>query len=366
MDSRDFGYQACLAYYIHRCLPESPGPGLAALQLEIKNSVRHITVYIAYLLLWVVSLQIRRYRGVPGTGAKNPKPAFKYRGMVEGYLAYIFWIISTNDTATGADAERDRISCSIDYSQFHRYFFTEMVDTIVLADPRYAYATEFCDILFFAGPDIISYGGLAQAALGPTGGQDTPDNIINFAVRRIMQFYRRTFKPLFSRHFSGLRPDPTGDEILLNQQILVYNMLLTVEDVITVYHLVEKATIGDIDTFVGSVGNHGVFRCWTRLLAACPKRTTDLLNDFTDALTMCEYRNIMDFMRSDPEQPRMPEATAECIYMLCNTLNIPSEPNTEEELELLRQSPKCSALKAAVRLQQVGAFRLDESVLNVT
>ena len=59
-------------------------------------------------------------------------------------------------------------------------------------------------------------------------------------------------------------------------------------------------------------------------------------------------------------QPRLSEAVAESIYLMCNILDFPTEPTNQEELEVLLTAPKCSAYKAALRLELSGAFQDDE------
>ena len=44
------------------------------------------------------------------------------------------------------------------------------------------------------------------------------------------------------------------------------------------------------------------------------------------------------------------------MYLLCNALNRPTEPNSKEELALLRIADKCSCYKAFPRLLRIGAF----------
>ena len=82
-----------------------------------------------------------------------------------------------------------------------------------------------------------------------------------------------------------------------------------------------------------------------------------LLEDFTDAVVLTEYQNISQSMSSNPEAPSVSLRTAETVYLLCSVLQLMSEPDTEEELQLLRVAPKRSPYCAVVSLQQVGAFK---------
>ncbi len=50
------------------------------------------------------------------------------------------------------------------------------------------------------------------------------------------------------------------------------------------------------------------------------------------------------------------EKSAETIYLECCALDPPTDPRDLEELAALKQAPKCTAAKAAVRLIQCGAF----------
>ena len=100
-----------------------------------------------------------------------------------------------------------------------------------------------------------------------------------------------------------------------------------------------------------------MFNVWSMLLMTAPEKIDKLLNDWIDKWTLYEYMNILEFLRQNPAQPRLSEPVAESIYLMCNVLDLPTEPTNEDELEVPRHAPKCSAYKAALRLERVGAFK---------
>lgn len=338
-----FSYEACLAYYIHRCLPDRP-----ILNLNRARIVRRFSIVFSVTLLLVMCLIFERYNGCEGGKSPRRKHVYRYRGVVELYLTYIFWTLVCNDNPQGEANGFNQQRCNMGFTKFHRYLFSELLEAIVLSGPQFAGAYEFTDILF--GP----------YEPGP------PEEILGHYCRCIVDFYTNHLKPMFSRHFARMDPDrrlehgPAADVGLFTRQVLAYNMLVSPDTLNMIMHFLERATDGDIDTFIDSVGVHSILACWNRLVQMCPAKTSELVNDFTDALVKREYSHIMVFMRSNPEQPRVSPQTAETVYLLCNALYPPTEPDNEEELALLRIAPKCSPHNAVARLNMVGAFKEDE------
>ena len=150
------------------------------------------------------------------------------------------------------------------------------------------------------------------------------------------------------------------DITLYARQIMTSNMIISVSDLENLMHLMEKATIGDIDTFVECVGSHAVFWLWQRLLEMAPVNTERLMKNFMDSLTLIEYKNIQMSMSTDPNTPAVTDEYAESIYVMCNALILKTDVRCEEDLWKIKSGPICSPPKSAVRLIKVGAFRSEE------
>ena len=329
-----FSYEACVAYYIHRCLPSKPSgtPGRAKLDL------RYVSVFFSFIILEMACLIYERNKGKDGGKTVRTKPVYRYRGCTETYLAYLYWVLFRNDNPHGVADGRGQKRCMLEFHQFHRYFFCEVLDTLVLAAPELAFAGELGDMVF--------------------GNQDleqSASEILGDMCKCVSEFYTKYLKPYFSRHLASLEPDPSDH--LYHAQILVGEMVILVEDLTNVMHMLEKGTAGDIDTFINCTGVGSVLSAWHRYLTFSPCRsTTKLLDDFVDTLVRVEYANIAASMSSDPERPSVSVQAAETIYLMCNALELPSEPDNEEELQLLRAAPKCSRVKAVPRVSMVGGY----------
>jgi hypothetical protein len=195
-----------------------------------------------------------------------------------------------------------------------------------------------------------------------------PDLIIGGVCDRVCQFYTQVLKPVFSRHIASMEPNPnlitpghaSYDAALYARQVMTSNMIITVQDLASLMHLVERATVGDIDTFVESVGVHAVFWLWQRLLEMAPVNTERLVRDFVDSITLMEYRNIKKSTSSDPSMPAITDEAAESMYVMSNALILLSEVTCEEDLWRLKSQPVCSPPKSALRLIKIGATRYDD------
>ena len=360
---REFNYQGCLAYYIHRCLPPRPG----AANLPVMINVRKIMAALGFIILEIVSLTYERYQGKEGGTSPNVKPAFRYRGCTELYISYVFWVLFGNDNAEGEPDGVDGRHCSLDFCQFHRYMFSEVIPTLVVCHPNFADAFELGDALFGDNENYLQ-NGMAAAALRAGQSISPPDVIMGFVCNRICQFYNHTLKPIFSRHIAHMEPNlnlitpghAAYDITLYARQIMTSNMIISVSDLENLMHLMEKATIGDIDTFVECVGSHAVFWLWQRLLEMAPVNTERLMKNFMDSLTLIEYKNIQMSMSTDPNTPAVTDEYAESIYVMCNALILKTDVRCEEDLWKIKSGPICSPPKSAVRLIKVGAFRSEE------
>ena len=104
------------------------------------------------------------------------------------------------------------------------------------------------------------------------------------------------------------------------------------------------------------VGIHAVMRTWVEMLRTAPNKVLNLVYQWMNAWTLYEYRHIDNDLNQDKSQPRLSPKTPECVYLLCYTLDEQTEPVDDSDLESLRQCPKCSDYKAALRLEMAGAF----------
>ena len=148
--------------------------------------------------------------------------------------------------------------------------------------------------------------------------------------------------------------------IIISMQGSTRKMLISRQNLDTFLHLADNATPGDIDTFMNHVGIHAVVRTWTEMLRTSPNKVLKLLNQWVDAWTLYEFQHIYKELNSDPNQPKLPLKTSEAVYLLCYTLDDPVEPVDDNELQGLRECPKCSDYKAALRLEMAGAFDTEE------
>ena len=367
-DPDKFTYQACLAYYIHRCMPQKPG-----VRVFKKNNVRNtkylhcVNAAFSFLVLEIACLTYERYKGCQGGKAKRTKPAYRYSGCAEMYLSYLFWCLLRIDNIEGEKPGTDGKHCDVDFAEFHRYIFLDVMKVLVLK-PDFAGVYEIMDAV--NGGNLLTAGSGEGLVLGKP--IPKPAKIIANMCKSIPEFYRNVLKPIFSRHVASLQPnhglldtatsrgEQEKNELLYSDQILCYNMMIDEKSIISVLHLIEKSIVGELDTFIDSVGIHGVLSRWLTLLDMAPRRVSNLLRDFMDDETCKEYRNIQSSMRPDEFQPTISKEAAETIYEMCNALELPSEPSSKEELELLRIGVKCSEMKAIERLAMLGTFRQEE------
>ena len=330
-----FTYEACVAYFIHRCLPTQTRVVATAQERWVRN----ITVACSFAVLTIACLFSERYNGSQGGTEPNPKPGYYYRGCTEMYLAYVIWLLTINDNPEGVPNGLNQRRCTMEFHRFHRYFFTEVHDSLMISDPQLSDTFEIGDVVF-----------------GPYQ-HNNPEVVIGDLAQRIANFYINIFKPLFSRHLANLEPNPAlmvPNFVLYSKQKHVVNMLVSPNNLNVILHMVERCVVGDIDDFINSVGVRAVTAVWRRLLNVCPERTKQLVAKMVDALVMQEYLHIMRFGQN-PWTPKMDEATAEKIYILCNALGAPDEDG-REDVEDLRQVPLCSPFQAVLRLENAGAF----------
>jgi hypothetical protein len=334
----EYAYEACVAYYLHRCLPPKPR------RLTVSHqSVRFLSVFFAWIVLQVLCLEFEKAKG-PGGKDKRIKPAYRYRGCTEMYLAFFYWILLQNDNPEGTGRGAHVQRTSMPFYQFHRYFFTEVIDTLTLAMPDTSWA---CEVMDLVCEDSLDF-------------DKDPHHLMGQLCNGMVNFYRVYLKPNFSRHLASLEPNPNLQMLDPTRvaQSVVRDRIIKGPDMTLLKHVLQGGTEGDVDTFIDSVGVTSVMKCWQRLLSLGEyKRTVQLLEDFMDAVVLTEYQNISQSMSSNPEAPSVSLRTAEMVYLLCSVLEIVSEPDTEEELQLLRVAPKRSPYSAVSSLQQVGAFK---------
>lgn len=360
-----FMYQGCMAYYFHRCLPSRPPAGMLGRELRKREAVRKIMVAFSFIILEVACLTFERFKGLEGGDKALRKPDYRYRGCSETYLSYMFWIIMTNDTPEGEDAAANPGFVSIDFCQFHRYLFCEVVPTLVQCHSAFPNAFELGDVLFGENDEYFlnreSFGMMPGSAIPPI------ERMLEFICHRVCDFYTDTLKPIFSRHMANLAPDTdlliTGnddDALLYARQLDTSNNLISITVLRSVAHMLGKATVGDIDTFVECVGSRAVFWLWQRMLETAPVNVERMFDKFMDSLMLMEYKNIQTSMSADASRPAVDEATAEAMYVMCNALTLRAEPKNDQELMEIKQGPLCSPPKAVSRLNQLGAFKREE------
>lgn len=355
-----FSFQATIAYYIHRCLDIKPVVGGISARARI---MREYDVMFAYLLLMIFCLQYERYYGKEGGGRnakKRTKPAYRYRGLAELYTSYILYLLFSNDTAEGE--RRDGAGMEMDFHIFHKYFFGELYHVLVYFKPEFAACTEILDIIF---SKKWNDGGNHGFVPSPTSRIERPELVIGFLAHKLTNFYELTCRPYFSRHLAGLnripRPVPGFAAYparldIFNMQGYTSQMLISRRDLDTLLHLCDRASDGDIDTYINHVGIRAVTRTWVEMLRSAPNKALNLVSQWVDAWTLYEYRHIDKELNSDPNQAKLSPKMPECVYLLCYTLDDPIEPVDDSDLEVLRQCPKCSDYKAALRLEMAGAF----------
>jgi len=357
-------FQAALAYYIHRCLP---------VQLDVEGRVgpalsqrlRYFYVLFAFCLLEVLCLMYERYYGVQGgkdgNFDKRKKPTYRYKGLAELYVSYMLWILLVNDVAEG-EGVRGR-SVNIQFVVFHRYYFKEMLSAFAITHNRVAGAVEIMDVIF---SDRLFSTGRVPVIPGRHTQIRPPERVIGYMAECIYVFYEHSLKRFFSRHIAGLDPVPLApgasdvEKQWFGISKVVYDMLISREDLDLLMEICERAAPDDLDSCMNHVGVHAVISMWMDMLATAPDRVNRLIGEWVDAWTLREYVNIQEFLRQNPVQPRLSEAVAESIYLLCNALDMPTEPTNQDELEVLKAAPRCSVYKAALRLEKTGAFRDEE------
>jgi hypothetical protein len=348
-------YPACIAYYVQRCLPAKP----VGQTRQIHTDWHDLTVIISVLVLEIACLRYERLYGSTGGKTRNTKPAFRYRGCAEVYLSYIFWLLLRNDNVQGEESGTSGLHCKMEFAVFHRYLFIEIMGPLMLADSDLAGECEIFDMVF--GSNDLNADAGEPNGLMPGTDMSSQDAQIAYMCATIANFYTVRLKPIFSRHMAGLEPDKTLLEIpsqekdrLYIKQILANNALMSTVIFNNILFLLSKTVNFDIDTYIDSVGIHGVLAPWRRMLEITPTRTQRQLDEYMDCVTLMEYKGIQLFMRPDEFQPTISNEAAETIYVMCNALELNSEPSSKEELEQLRIAPKCSPFKAISRLSMVG------------
>ena len=349
--TRNFLFQACMAYAIHRCLPTSQFITHAASPFQTplqRNRAHQVYSAFGFILIEILSLMIESTYGTQAGRQILVKPRYRYRGLIEFYISYVIWIFLKNDIAEG-EPPNSPPACGLDLHTFHRYFFGTFLDAIVVAMPEYAHAVYITDVIFEQNWMVA---GAAPFVPGMELGN--PAEVLGYIANSISQFYENIVRPYFSRHVAALLPNPnlavpaTEGEYL--RQVTVYNMMIAVPDLVNLLHVCDRANPGDSDSFINLVGVHAVLSSWDKILTAAPQRITKLLDSFVDSVTMAEYTNIMNTLQ-------IKEKSAEAVYLECYALDEPHDPKDEDELNALRSAVKCSAFKAAARLIQCGAFK---------
>lgn len=356
-----FSFQATIAYYIHRCLDNRP----AAVTPGHLNE-RRFHVVFGYLMLMIVSLMFERTHGTEGGTRLRSKPSYKYRGLIELYTSYIFYLLLSNDVAAGEPI--NGLGMQMSFPVFHKYWYGEFFQLLVHYHPNLAGFTEISDIIYTT---TWYDGGNPGFAPGPAAHMAPPAVVIGYMATRIATFYTETIRPCFSRHLAGLDPLPPAGPLpagaagialvnAYNMQGFAKNSLMSRQNLDVFLRLCERASPRDIDSFMNHVGIHAVVRTWREMLKTAPNKVDRLLAQWVDAWTLFEYKHILKALNSDPNQPSLPPRVGESIYLMCYMLDTPVEPVDDKDMEALMACPKCSDYKAALRLEMAGAFDTEE------
>ena len=356
-----FSFQATLMYYLHRCISNKPAPADKIQEMHYKE----LDVFFAYILLEICCLMFERVYGKYGGTAKRTKPAYRYKCAAELYISQLFWLLLSNDVAFGQPEDGTGRGMLMSFPIFHRYFFNGLLKTLVLTHKDAAKAVEISDIIF---GDLIFSNNANVVIPAPGKTMSPPAEVIGFMARRVSWFYNRILRRYFSIHLAGLTPPqppigaPDNRRRLYLDRILINDMLLTQDELTMLLRMCERAAADDVDSFMNNVGIHAVMEMWGEALRTAPVKVENMLMDWMDKWTLVEYHNIVRFNRQDPMQPRISPQVAESIYLMCCRLWDPRkedivEPSNQDELDVLRQAPKCTAAKAALRLEYAGAFR---------
>jgi hypothetical protein len=350
-DTKDFHYQACVAYAIHRCMPDRnfvPNDP----NLNDDDEAHQLFAVFGFLILEIMSLMVESNYGKDGGATRLVKPKFRYRGVTELYISFLIYILLKNDVPEGEPNGSPIPACTMDFSLFHRYFFNSFIDAIVVAFPDYAHVMHITDVIFTQN---WMQAGLVPYVPGVN--MSNADQVMGYIAASIARFYEGIVRPYFSRHVAGLLPNPAlavpATEGQYLSQITIYNMIITAPDLTNLINLCDRAVEGNTDSFVNIVGVHAVLEPFDKMLKSAPQRAARLLESFMDSVTLREYRHIMKSLN-------VKDQSAEIIYLECYALDTPNDPRDQDELALLKQAPKCTAAKAALRLIQCGAFTDEE------
>ena len=231
-------------------------------------------------------------------------------------------------------------------------------------DPLCAEYTELSDMVFTR---TWANGGQLGFVPTPASPMVRPDYVIGFMATRISVFYDSHVRPYFSRHLAGLPPAPLAVGAPAAQmgqravEMYVKNRLMNRQNVNMFLHLCERASPDDIDSFINHVGIHAVLRVWSQNLQVAPNKLDRLLGQFKEAWTLYEYQHILSSLNADPDRQKLPPKVAESMYLLCYALEDPNVPVRDDDIEALRDSPKCSDYLAALRLDSAGAFEAEDA-----
>jgi hypothetical protein len=210
-------------------------------------------------------------------------------------------------------------------------------------------------------------GGVPGFVPAHAAGIARPAVVIGFMANRVALFYDNIVRPYFSRHLAGLdplpAPMPVGAAPIPPNLVRAYIMqmytkkhLMSRQNLDVFLHLCERASPGDIDSFINHVGIRAVVRTWSELLQSAPNKVDRLLGQWVDAWTLYEYSHIKKALTPSSGLPKLPDRVSESVYLMCYTLDDPNEPTNDSDINDLREGPKCSDYKAALRLEMAGAF----------
>jgi hypothetical protein len=314
----------------------------------------------------ILGLLYERYYGREGGNARTVKPPYRYKGLIEFYTSYIVYLLASNDVAAGE--QNNMIGMHMSFPVFHKFWYGEFHQMLIRFDVRHAAVTEISDVVFTS---TWYTGGVPGFAPGVAAAVAQPDLMIGFLARRVNRFYSEIFRPFFSRHLAGLDPlppvmPPAGGAVPPRRarayimQVYSNKHLMSRQNLDAFLHLCERASPGDIDSFMNHVGIRAVVKTWSEMLQSAPNKINRLLGQWVDAWTLYEYGHIRKALNLYQGPLKLPDRVSESIYLMCYTLDDPLEPVNDKDMEALRDYPKCSDYKAALRLSEAGAFETEE------
>jgi hypothetical protein len=120
---------------------------------------------------------------------------------------------------------------------------------------------------------------------------------------------------------------------------------------------VDRITSPSLDSYISAVGVLLVLNNFLRFMKSAPKRIEEACLDLRDAFILKEYNNVRSSVTRGEGRPNISLEAAECLYLMCLTVDYPIEPHNNQDIEVLRGMFHCSAAKSFRRLYEIGAIK---------